>query len=137
MKWCMDDLKKNHLQPRRACWICYNGYRICKLTEYWNPLDTDYGYVYTPNYEEWEKAGKPHIDGLDLDLHLENYVRINRMTAFLYKRLMPTSRPDWDYYMEMFGMPKELGHDPWELMMYSKGNIHEDDLRVERCSLDA
>lgn len=96
-------------------------------------MGSEYGFVYTPNYEEWEKAGCPDIDGLNLDLHLENYVRINMMTAFCYKRYLPTCRPDWDYFRDMFGMPAELGRDQWELMMYSKGVINEDRLTVERC----
>lgn len=46
---------------------------------------------------------------------------MDTLPAFLYKRYIPVSREDWDVYRDMFGMPKELGRDCWELMMYSKG----------------
>jgi len=99
-------------------------------------LNSDYAYVYTVDWETWEKAGKPDIDGLDLDLHLDNYVRVNMLTAFLYKRFIPMNRVDWQERYAQFGVPKELGQDQWEFMIYSKGAVNEDDLRVKRCELN-
>ena len=61
---------------------------------------------------------------------------MDTLPAFLYKRYIPVSREDWDMYSDMFGMPKELGRDCWELMMYSKRYIGEDEFTVERCEVD-
>lgn len=133
----MEDLSKHNMQPYKACWITWEGYKICKLTLWKDFANDEDGYVFTPNYEEWEKAGKPDLDGINLDLGLENYVRIGILPAFCYKRFIPIERTDWDYYRDWWGMPFELGRDPWELMMYSGGLIMEDNFRVERCEVDS
>lgn len=93
--------------------------------------------MFTPRWEVWEESGAPEIDGLNMDLRLENYVRINMLPSFLYKRYIPIDREDWQYYYyTLFNVPRELGQDQWEYMIYSKGLINEDRFTVERCGLE-
>lgn len=134
MRLTIEDLKARHMQPYKACWIIHSGYKICKLTMWRDHLNDDYGWVFTPNYEEWEKAGMVEIDGINEELRLEHYVRVE-LPALLYKRYLPISRPEWPMYMEASGMPFELGRDQWELMMYTHGKVAEDKFTMERCEL--
>jgi len=115
--------------------IYWSGHPICRLTEWASPYSDEVAYVYTPDWKEIDACKAPDIDGLDMSLRLQNYVRYNRVPAFLYKRFLPSSRPDWDVYMERFGMPKELGRDPWELMLYAEGRVNEDDFTVKRLNI--
>ena len=126
------DLQACHMRPHRACMICWYGHPICRLTEWASPFNDDVAYVYSPDWKMIDAVKSPDIDGLDMSLRLKDYVRLNLLPAFLYKRFLPPSRPDWDVYMEMFGMPKELGHDPWELMLYAEGRVNEDEFTVKR-----
>lgn len=131
----LKDLQAYHMKPRRACMIYWSGHPICRLTEWASPYSDEVAYVYTPDWKEIDACMAPDIDGLDMSLRLKNYVRYNRVPAFLYKRFLPSSRPDWDVYMERFGMPKELGRDPWELMLYAEGRVNEDDFTVKRLNI--
>lgn len=133
--WTLDDLKRADMQPYKACWIIYEGHRICKLVRWHNFLNDEDAFVFIPDYEEWEKVGMVEIDGINEELRLPQYVRM-KLPALLYKRYVPTSRPEWPFYMETYGMPFELGRDQWELMMYSHGRVHEDYFEMERCEVN-
>ncbi len=96
-----------------------------------------YSYVFSPDWEEWRKAGEPHIAGLPMDeVVLKDYIFYEYLPAFYYTRYIPPQRVDWDYYARRKGIDPDKEHDPWEMMIAYQGRCMEDQFLVEKCEIN-
>ena len=79
-------------------------------------------------WDEWEKAGSPHISGIDEDLRLDEYIR-TFLPEFVVERTIPDGRAD------LFDILQELGltwNDRFEYMCRTHGLCGPSKFTVER-----
>lgn len=55
---------------------------------------------------------------------------------FIILAIFPPQREDWDYYAQRVGLPTDVEHDPWEMMIAYKGRCVEDKFIVDGCDVD-
>lgn len=135
--WTVEDLKENRWRPVNACWIIWEGHRVCKFARWMQPGSRSYTYVFTPDWETWKRAGKPDIDGLPMEeVVLGDYVFYEHLPAFYYKRYVPVNREDWEWHARRLNMDLDKERDSWDMMIAAKGMIHEDRFTVEACGTE-
>lgn len=81
-------------------------YKIAKLT-YTEREDESFTYIFTPCYNVIELLSPPvfqGIQGLDLELHKEEYIRENRIPVFISERTPGKNREDLGELLEQVGM---------------------------------
>lgn len=133
----VEDLKAEHMYPTDMCWIIWEGHKVCRFSRWVGVGRRSYTYVFSPDWEEWKKAGRPHIAGLPMDeIVLSDYVFYEYMPAFYYLRYIPEQRADWDDYARAKGLETGGERDSWKLMLAYKGRAHEDRFLVEECEID-
>lgn len=120
-------------RPFRVAMIYYKDIPICKITKEGVDYEEDeVTYVFEiiwSNYDEQRKLGMTEFSGIDETLRLKEYIRHNYMPSFLYTRMIPIDRIDWQDHYKTVGL--EHHQDQWEFVMRKKGRCIENPLTVK------
>ena len=117
-----------HISESRTCYLRRKDYCIASLTEVRNDAD-EFSWIIKPNYKDLEKCGFYFLPGIDLDLHLEEYVRTNVIPSIVSRRTFPDNRD------KLFEQLNELGlrwNDRFEFMCITMGWCSSDTDYVTR-----
>lgn len=111
----------------RSANMLYKGYVIGVVSEEKNDAG-EFDWVIKMNWENWEKAGKPAVSGIDLDLRLDEYIR-TFIPAFVTERTLPDNRVNLKEELAAKGM---IWNDRFEFMCRNHGSCGKNDILVER-----
>lgn len=111
----------------RTANILYNGIIIGTISEEQNDAQ-EFDWVIRVDWKNWEKAGKPHISGIDEDLRLDEYIR-TYIPEFVDERTLPDTRDGLYEELEKLGL---TWNDRFEYMCRTHGICGPSRLTVER-----
>lgn len=107
--------------------MIYNGVVIGTISEELNDAgETDW--VIKVDWPNWEKAGKPHISGIDEDLRLDEYIRVY-LPEFVNERTLPDNRENLHEELMKLGMTY---NDKFEFMCRTLGICGPSRITVEK-----
>lgn len=113
----------------RTANMIYNGYVIGIISEESNDA-CESDWVIKVDWENWEKAGKPKIAGINEDLRLDEYIR-RYVPAFVEERTLPDSRIGLRRELRKVGLTY---NDRFEFMCLHHGRCGTSNITVERVS---
>lgn len=111
----------------RTANMVYNGYVIGTISEESNDA-CEFDWVIKVNWENWEKAGKPKIAGINEDLRLDEYVRAY-VPMFVEERTMSDSRDNIRKELKKYNLRY---NDRFEYMCLTHGRCATSMITVER-----
>jgi hypothetical protein len=107
--------------------MIYKGLVIGTISEEMNDAgETDW--VIRINWENWEKTGQIQVAGIDMDLHLDEYVR-SYIPAFVEERTLPDTRDGLYEELDKLGLS---WNDRFEFMCRTHGRCGCNNITVER-----
>lgn len=111
----------------RTANMIYAGIIIGTISEEMNDAgETDW--VIKMDWEGWHKAGEPPVAGIDLDLHLSEYIR-SYVPAFVEQRTLPDNRDGLREELDAVGL---TWNDRFEFMVRHHGLCGPSNITVER-----
>jgi len=111
----------------RTANMLFNGYVIGTISEEKNDAD-EYDWVIKMNWDNWIKAGKPHVSGIDEDLRLNEYIR-TYIPEFVDERTLPDTRDGLFDELDKLGL---TWNDRFEYMCRTHGICGPSRITVER-----
>lgn len=111
----------------RTANMVYNGVVFGTISEERNDAD-EFDWVIKIDWDAWEKAGKPWVAGINLDLRLDEYIR-TYIPAFVDERTLPDTRDGLYEELARWGMTT---NDRFEFMCRTHGRCGINDITVER-----
>lgn len=117
-----------HICESRTCYLRRGPYCIASLTEVRNDAD-EFSWIIKPNYEQLEACGFYFIPGIDLDIHLEEYVRTNVIPSVVSRRTYPDNRDMLIPVLKYMGL---RWNDRFEFMCLSMGWCGNDNDYITR-----
>lgn len=106
--------------------ILFKGQRVGTLTRYMNDACEE-EYVFRIDWNEYDRVGATDIQGLDMSLRLDEYVRPFK-PRFMTCCMPPRTRQDINELMVKVGLSGE--YDMWEYMKACR-RITDDNYTVE------
>lgn len=114
-------------QVRTANILSKDGIIIGTISEERNDAD-EFDWVIKVYWDVWERAGCPHISGIDEDLRLDEYIR-TYVPAFVDERTLPDERENIREELDKYGL---TWNDRFEFMCLTHGICGPSKLTVER-----
>lgn len=111
----------------RTANIVYNDIVIGTISEEQNDAQ-EFDWVIKVDWENWERAGRPHISGIDEDLRLDEYIR-TYVPEFVDERTLPDNRDGLYEELEKLGL---TWNDRFEYMCRTHGICGPSRITVER-----
>lgn len=111
----------------RTAKMIFNGIVIGTISEEKNDA-YEFDWVIKIDWPMWEKAGKPQVAGIDMDLRLDEYIR-TYIPAFVEERTLPDNRDGLYEKLEELGLNY---NDRFEYMCRTHGRCGPSDITVER-----
>jgi hypothetical protein len=103
----------------------YKQYCIGRLIEETNDAE-EADWVIKMNWDVWEKYCRQDLQGINMDLRLDEYVR-SFTPGFVRHRTMAEARPDKLYYVKEYGMQY---YNHFDFMVYSRGRAGSDSFYI-------
>lgn len=107
--------------------MIYKGFVIGTISEERNDAN-EFDWVIKIDWPTWEKAGKPQVAGIDMDLRLEEYIR-TYIPAFVEERTLPDNRDGLYEALAWVGLKY---NDRFEYMCRTHGRCGPSNITVER-----
>ena len=115
-------------QVRTANIIAPGGYIIATISEEKNDAG-EFDWVIKVDWDNWKKAGCPHISGIDEDLRLDEYILRAYIPPFVQERTLPEDKEGLYEELEKMGL---TWYDRFEYMCRTHGKCDISNLTVER-----
>lgn len=119
-----------HICESRTCYLRYEQYCVASITEVRNDAD-EFSWIIKPYYDQLEQCGCYDIPGIDLDLHLDEYVRTNVIPSVVSRRTYPDNRDMLRQILNYMGL---RWNDRFEFMCLTMGWCGNDFQYITRTS---